>query len=104
MRRRHDTLLRQYLDARGLGSSLERTFRDAYWLASVGNSLSGALYYHLAVATDVEGQAWATGHLLRSAGSLVGFGHAADIHIATQAEQVVLNSSAQQLVHSPCGE
>lgn len=56
VRRRHDTLLRQYLRARGFGSSLERTFRDAYWLASVSNSLSGALYYHLAVATDVEGR------------------------------------------------
>ena len=42
--RRHDTLVRQYLHARGFGSSLERTFRDAYWLASVSNSLSGALY------------------------------------------------------------
>jgi hypothetical protein len=47
VRRRHDTLLRQYLVARGLPSALERTLRDAFWLASVSNSLSGALCFHL---------------------------------------------------------
>jgi hypothetical protein len=51
-RRRHDTLLRGYLVARGLPSTLERTLRDAYWLASASNTLSGALGYHLAVAMD----------------------------------------------------
>jgi len=52
VRRRHDTLLRGYLVARGLPSTLERTLRDAYWLASASNSLSGALHYHLLIAMD----------------------------------------------------
>ena len=51
VRRRHDTLLRGYIVARGLPGALERTLRDAYWLASVSNSLSGALLYHLLVST-----------------------------------------------------
>ncbi len=56
VRRRHDTLLRGYLVARGLPSTLERTLRDAYWLASVSNTLSGALHYHLLVAMDETGR------------------------------------------------
>jgi aminoglycoside phosphotransferase (APT) family kinase protein len=55
VRRRHDTLLRHYLVACGLPSSLERTLRDAYWLASASNALAGALAYHLARATDATG-------------------------------------------------
>jgi hypothetical protein len=54
--RRHDTLLRRYLAARGLPSVLLRTVRDAYWLALASNSLSGALGYHLAVALDTAGR------------------------------------------------
>ena len=56
VRRRHDTLLRAYLVARGLPSALERTLRDAYWLASVSNTLAGALQYHLLVASDDTGR------------------------------------------------
>lgn len=54
MRRRHDTLLRGYLVARGLPSTLERTLRDAYWMESVSNTLAGALHYHLLVAMDTH--------------------------------------------------
>ncbi len=49
-RRRHDTLLRRYLTARGLPTHLDRQLRDAYWLAAACNVLAGALRYHLAVA------------------------------------------------------
>jgi aminoglycoside phosphotransferase (APT) family kinase protein len=48
-RRRHDTLLRRYLRARGLPDHLGPEVRDAYWLAAACNVLSGALRYHLAV-------------------------------------------------------
>ena len=49
-RRRHDTLIRRYLVARGADDALSRPLRDAYWLASASNVLAGALRYHLAVA------------------------------------------------------
>jgi hypothetical protein len=49
-RRRHDTLLRRYLAARGLPAHLGRELRDAYWLAGACNVLAGALRYHLLVA------------------------------------------------------
>lgn len=50
-RRRHDTLLRAYLDARG-GGGLTRTLRDHYWLAAASNALSGALRFQLVVALE----------------------------------------------------
>jgi hypothetical protein len=56
IRRRHDTLLRRYLAARGLPTALLRTVRDAYWLALASNSLSGALGYQLAVSLDTFGR------------------------------------------------
>jgi hypothetical protein len=56
IRRRHDTLLRRYLAARGLPSVLLRTVRDAYWLALASNSLSGALGDQLAVTLDTAGR------------------------------------------------
>jgi aminoglycoside phosphotransferase (APT) family kinase protein len=49
-KRRHDTLLQRYLVARGLVPRLGRDLRDAYWLASAGNVLAGALRYYLVVA------------------------------------------------------
>jgi hypothetical protein len=49
-RRRHDTLLRRYLAARGASTHLGRDLRDAYWLAAAGNVLAGALRYYLTVA------------------------------------------------------
>jgi Ser/Thr protein kinase RdoA (MazF antagonist) len=46
-RRRHDTLLVRYLEARGLPPRLDRELRDAYWMAGASNALAGALAYHL---------------------------------------------------------
>lgn len=51
-RRRHDTLLVQYLRSRGADPRLLPEFRAAYWLAGASNALSGALRYHLSLATD----------------------------------------------------
>jgi aminoglycoside phosphotransferase (APT) family kinase protein len=47
--RRHDTLLRGYLVARGQTTDLRRELRDAYWFAAVSNVLAGALRYHLTI-------------------------------------------------------
>lgn len=49
-KRRHDTLLRHYLSARGRSDEVTRSLRDAYWFAAASNVLAGALRYHLAVA------------------------------------------------------
>jgi Ser/Thr protein kinase RdoA (MazF antagonist) len=49
-RRRHDTLVRYYLRARGGSDVLHRSVRDLYWLAAACNVLAGALRYHLVVA------------------------------------------------------
>jgi aminoglycoside phosphotransferase (APT) family kinase protein len=49
-KRRHDTLLRHYLAARGHSTVLGRSLRDAYWLAGACNVLAGALRYYLLVA------------------------------------------------------
>jgi phosphotransferase family enzyme len=49
VRRRHETLLRGYLSARGLSDQLQRELRDAYWLAGASNILAGTLHYYLAV-------------------------------------------------------
>ena len=51
-RRRHDTLMKAYLDARAIRSLLDADLRCDYWLASVSNGLSGAIRYHLAVLSD----------------------------------------------------
>ena len=51
-RRRHDTLLRLYLDSRQVQSRLTRELRVDYSFASVSNGLSGAIRYHLAVLGD----------------------------------------------------
>ena len=53
-RRRHDTLLRAYLEARSSKQPLTTELRTAYWYASASNGLSGAIRYHLAVLTDPE--------------------------------------------------
>ena len=49
-RRYHDTLVRQYLAARGLEPLLGHTFRRLYWIAGACNALAGALRYHLVTA------------------------------------------------------
>lgn len=51
-RRRHDTLMRAYLDARTLRRAFDSDVRIEYWLASVSNGLAGAIRYHLAVLSD----------------------------------------------------
>jgi hypothetical protein len=55
-RRRHDTLIRAYLDARRTPAALSADVRRDYWLASASNGLAGAIRYHLAVLSD-EGRA-----------------------------------------------
>ena len=57
VRRRHDTLLRSYLDRRGLDPKLGRELRDAYWLAGASNALAGALTYHLWQAREAPSHA-----------------------------------------------
>lgn len=51
-RRRHDTLMRIYLDARCTPQPFACDVRVDYWLASACNGLSGAIRYHLAVLSD----------------------------------------------------
>jgi hypothetical protein len=51
-RRRHDTLMRAYLDARTVRHPFDANVRLDYWLASVSNGLSGAICYHLAALAD----------------------------------------------------
>ena len=45
-RKRHDTLLRDYLCASGFEGSLSTDLRAAYWMAGACNALAGALRYH----------------------------------------------------------
>jgi hypothetical protein len=51
-RRRHDTLMRIYLDERRNCQPFASNVRLDYWLASSSNGLSGAIRYHLAVLSD----------------------------------------------------
>ncbi len=51
-RRRHDTLMRAYLDARRVQRRFASDVRYDYWLASASNGLSGAIRYHLVVLSD----------------------------------------------------
>jgi hypothetical protein len=53
-KRRHDMLLKRYLVARGDGSTLSSTFREACVLAGACNALAGALRYHLSVLEAPE--------------------------------------------------
>jgi aminoglycoside phosphotransferase (APT) family kinase protein len=59
-RQRHDSLLLEYLSARGLPRRLDRELRHAYWLAAASILLAGAINYHLSLLTDpsasVEGR------------------------------------------------
>jgi aminoglycoside phosphotransferase (APT) family kinase protein len=57
-RRRHDTLMRAYLESRQVRRRFDPAVRVDYWFASVSNGLSGAIRYHLAVlANPVEAPA-----------------------------------------------
>jgi aminoglycoside phosphotransferase (APT) family kinase protein len=51
-RRRHDTLMRAYLEARRHPRPFDDALRLDYWLASASNGLSGAIRYHLAAVAD----------------------------------------------------
>jgi len=51
-RRRHDTLMRAYLESRRVARMFDSDVRFEYWLASASNGLSGAICYHLAVLAD----------------------------------------------------
>jgi aminoglycoside phosphotransferase len=51
-RRRHDSLLRAYLDSRRDRWVLDARLRELYWYASASNGLAGAIRYHLAVLGD----------------------------------------------------
>lgn len=51
-RRRHDTLMRAYLEARRMPQAFDADVRVDYWLASASNGLSGAIRYHLAVLSN----------------------------------------------------
>jgi aminoglycoside phosphotransferase (APT) family kinase protein len=51
-RRRHDTLMRVYLDARCTRQRFAAHMRVDYWLASASNGLAGAIRYHLAVLSE----------------------------------------------------
>lgn len=51
-RRRHDTLMRAYLEARRQPQAFTGRLRADYWFASASNGLSGAIRHHLAVAAD----------------------------------------------------
>ncbi len=51
-RRRHDTLLRVYLESRRPPQRLTDAVREPYWLASASNGLAGAIRYHLTVLSD----------------------------------------------------
>ncbi len=51
-RRRHDTLLRAYLDSCQYPPRLTAHLRRDYWLASTSNGLAGAVRHHLTVLAD----------------------------------------------------
>jgi aminoglycoside phosphotransferase (APT) family kinase protein len=51
-RRRHDTLMRTYLDARCTPQRFASEVRTYYWFASASNGLAGAVRYHLTVLSD----------------------------------------------------
>lgn len=53
-RRRHDSLLGEYLRARGLDACPTRELRAAYWVAAASNCFAGSLQYHIGVATSSE--------------------------------------------------
>ena len=68
-RRRHDTLMRAYLDARRIRGPFAGEVRRDYWLASACNGLSGAIRYHLAVLSDAgatESARYNSGRALRA--------------------------------------
>src|SRR5690606_30503670 len=51
-RRRHDTLMRMYLESRREPLPFTGRLRADYWLASASNGLSGAIRQHLSVMAN----------------------------------------------------
>ncbi len=68
-RRRHDTLMRIYLDARRNRRPFAPDVRVDYWLASASNGLSGAIRYHLSVLSargSTEAERYDSGRALNA--------------------------------------
>jgi aminoglycoside phosphotransferase len=65
-RRRHDTLMRAYLQAARTPRSFTSDMRVDYWLASASNGLSGAIRYHLSVLSAPRLQQSARDHSRRA--------------------------------------
>jgi hypothetical protein len=66
-RRRHDTLMRVYLEAQCTPQLFASDVRVHYWLASASNGLAGAIRYHLALLSDAsttEAQRYDSGRAL----------------------------------------
>lgn len=51
-RRRHDSLMRAYLEARRVPRPFAPALRRCYWWAAASNGLSGAIRYHIAMLAD----------------------------------------------------
>ena len=66
-KRRHDTLVRHYLRARGETGDIPRSLRAAYWFAAASNVLAGALRYHLAISADTAASVGARAAAMRAA-------------------------------------
>ena len=65
-RRRHDTLLRGYLEARSTKQRITTKLRNMYWYASASNGLSGAIRYHLLIQNDPAASSETTSNSARA--------------------------------------
>ena len=65
-RRRHDTLLRVYLDSRDAPEPLGADLRKRYWFASLSNGFAGAIRYHISVLSDRESNEHTRSHARRA--------------------------------------
>lgn len=65
-RRRHDTLVRAYLDARRVRRAFGAELRADYWFASASNGLAGAIRYHLAILGNPQSTGQARGDSQRA--------------------------------------
>jgi aminoglycoside phosphotransferase (APT) family kinase protein len=61
-RKRHDTLMRAYLESGSIPRRFDADVRDAYWLASVSNGLAGAIRYHVTVLANAHATQEAHAH------------------------------------------
>lgn len=86
-RRGHDSLLRTYLEARGIHRGLTGPLRLEYWFASVSNGLSGAIRYHLSTIASPSSSESARYHSQRAL--------AAWERVVRQAARILSTSSAR---------